>query len=329
MALTPDGPVSDLGPIAITDRVSLGPRGPEVTRLGLGCAPLGNLYSALTDDDALATVAAAWDAGVRYFDTAPLYGHGLSERRLGAALAGRPRHEFVVSTKVGRLIRPAAGPVDTIFSVPHDVEPVWDFSRDGVLRSIAESLERLGLDRIDVAFVHDPDDHEAQALDETFPALCALRDEGVIGAVGVGMNQWEMPLRFLDRVDLDVVLLAGRCTLLDRSGLDSLLPACAARSVGVVLGGVFNSGVLAAPDPRSATYDYASAGPDVLSAVERLRAICARHDTTLPAAALQFALRAPGATAVVVGARHPDEIRADIAWATTSIPHDFWTDLPS
>lgn len=314
------------GPDEIIARVAVS-GAVEVTRLGLGCAPLGNLYTAISDADARATVDAAWDAGVRLFDAAPLYGHGLSERRLGAALAGRPRDEFVVSTKVGRLLRPASGPVDTIFVVPTDVEPVWDFSRDGVLRSIEESLERLGLDRLDIVYVHDPDDHEADALDHAIPTLCALRDEGVIGAVGVGMNQWEMPLRFVERTDLDVVLLAGRWTLLDRSAGEQFLPACVERGVAVVAGGVFNSGVLAAAAPADGTFDYAPASEGVVAEVGRLRDVCAAHGVELPAAALQFVLRSAGITAVVVGARSAAEITADVAWAASVLPPELWTAL--
>ena len=235
-------------------RRRLGRRGPEVTRLGLGGAPLGNMFTTVADDDAQATVDAAWDAGIRYFDTAPFYGHGLAEQRLGAALAGRPRDEYVISTKVGRVLVPSTGADTSIFKIEPDLAAVFDYSRDGVLRSFEASLARLGLDRVDVVLVHDPDSHEDDALAGAFPALLALRDQGVVGAIGAGMNQSAMLQRFVERVDLDCVLLAGRYTLLDRSGAE-LLDRCAERSVGVIIGGVFNSGVLAQPDP-SATYDY-------------------------------------------------------------------------
>ena len=299
-----------------------------VTRLGLGCAPLGNLFSAISDDDATATVDAAWDAGVRLFDTAPLYGNGLSERRLGAALTTRPRDEFVLSTKVGRLLRepPPGTALDTIFVDVPNLDPVFAYSRDAVLRSIDESLTRLGLDRIDIVHVHDPDDHEHEALTGAFPTLIELRDQGVIGAVGCGMNQWQMLDRFVERVDLDCVLLAGRYSLLDRSGAEVLLPHCAERGVGVVLGGVFNSGLLADPH-HNTTYDYVSA-PDAL--VVRARAMaqaCGERGVSLTAAALQFALRHPAVSAVVVGARSADEVRADAAAATAPIPDDLWDTL--
>lgn len=309
----------------VIETAPLGARGVEVTRLGLGCAPLGNLFEAMTDADAAATVTAAWDAGIRFFDTAPLYGHGLSERRLGESLRAYPRDEFVVSSKVGRLLRPDADFDPGIFRIPRGLAPVFDYSADGVRRSIEESLDRLGLDRLDVVLVHDPDDHEQAALDGAFPALLALRDEGVVRAVGAGMNQAEMLDRFVDRVDLDCVLLAGRYTLLDDSG-DALLRRCAARDVGVMIGGVFNSGILAGPDRRP-TFDYAPADQRILERVDALRATCARYDVALPAAGLQFALRNPAVGSVVVGAADRHEVRADVEWAGVPIPPELWTEL--
>jgi D-threo-aldose 1-dehydrogenase len=297
-----------------------------VTALGLGCAPLGNLYSAVSDDDAQHTVDAAWAAGLRFFDTAPLYGNGLSETRIGAALRARPRDEYVLASKVGRLLREPFGERSpTIFAGVPPLEPVFDFSRDGVLRSIAESLQRIGTDRLDVVHVHDPDDHEQDALDGAFPALIELRDQGVIGAVGCGMNQWEMLDRFVERVDLDCVLLAGRWTLLDRSG-EQLLPHCLDRSVGVVIGGVFNSGLLADPD-GSPVYDYAAAPADLIARAEAMRATCAGHGVTLVAAAIQFALRHPAVSSVVVGARTPAEIIADAAAVDVHLPDALWSEL--
>lgn len=306
----------------------LGSRGSAVTSLGLGCAPLGNLFTAVSDDDAAATVDAAWDAGVRFFDTAPLYGNGLSERRLGAALAKRPRDEFVLSTKVGRLLRepPPGTLLDTIFVDAPNLDPVFAYSRDAVLRSIDESLTRLGLDRIDVVHVHDPDDHEHEALTGAFPTLIELRDQGVIGAVGCGMNQWQMLDRFVDRVDLDCVLLAGRYSLLDRSGADVLLPHCAARGVGVVVGGVFNSGLLADPE-HNTTYDYASAPAALVARARAMAQACGERGVSLTAAALQFALRHPAVSAVVVGARSAAEVRADVVAAAAPIPDDLWDTL--
>lgn len=308
-------------------RRALGSRGPDVTRVGLGCAPIGNLYSAVSDGDAAATVDAAWDAGIRFFDTAPLYGHGLSEQRLGRALSGRPRDSYVLATKVGRLLVPTTDPMSgTVFAEIPPVEPVFDFSSDAVLRSIDASLERLGVDRLDVVHVHDPDDHEHDALNGAFPTLVRLRNEGVIGAVGCGMNQVAMLERFVERVDLDCILLAGRFTLLDRRGADHLLLSCLERRVGVIIGGVFNSGILAAPSP-DATFDYERASADITRRVAAMQQACARRNVRLPAAAIQFALSHPAVTSVVVGARTPTEIIDDVADASTPIDDDVWSSL--
>lgn len=311
----------------MTETRQLGERGPAVTAVGLGCAPLGNLFAAVADDDAERTVDGAWDAGVRFFDTAPLYGNGLSERRLGVALRTRTRDDYVLASKVGRLLRPSVGQTSpTIFAAAPRFEPVFDFSRDGVMRSIAGSLERLGTDRLDVVHVHDPDDHELAALDGAFPALIELREQGVVGAVGCGMNQWEMLDRFVERVDLDCVLLAGRWTLLDCSGGRQLLPRCLDRHVGVVIGGVFNSGLLADPD-GSPMYDYAAAPPDLVARAAAMRDACARHGVTLVAAAIQFALRHPAVTSVLVGARTAAEITADVAAVDVHVPDELWSEL--
>jgi D-threo-aldose 1-dehydrogenase len=303
----------------------LGAGGIEVTRLGLGCAPFGNLFREISDEAATATVDAAWDVGIRVFDTAPLYGHGLAERRLGQALRAYPRDAYVLSSKVGRVLRPDATFDPGIFRVPRGQAPQADYSADGVRRSLDESLERLGVDQIDIVLVHDPDDHEEQARTEAFPALLALRDEGVIRAVGAGMNQSGMLERFVADLDLDCVLLAGRYSLLDRSGA-ALLDACATRGIGVLLGGVFNSGVLADGD-RAPTFDYAPAAATVVERTTALREACGRHGVPLPAAALRFALDHPAVSAVVVGAASADEIRADAAWATVPIPPDLGAEL--
>jgi len=298
-----------------------------LSRLGLGCAPLGNLYSSITDDEATATVDAAWEAGVRLFDTAPLYGNGLSESRLGRALSGRPRDEYTLSTKVGRILVDATDDQSaSIFVDAPALEPVFAYSRDDTMRSIEQSLERLGVDRLDVVHVHDPDDHEDVALRGAFPALLRLRDQGVIGSVGCGMNQWQMLLRLVERVDLDCILLAGRYTLLDRSGADRLLPRCKERGVDVFLGGVFNSGILADPD-GGATYDYAAASPELTARAHAMRAACDVHGVHLAAAALQFALAHPAVTAVLVGARSAGEIRADLSGLEVAIPDELWSEL--
>jgi D-threo-aldose 1-dehydrogenase len=300
----------------------------DVGRLALGCAPLGNLFSEVGDDAAAATVDAAWERGVRLFDTAPLYGHGLSEARLGAALAGRPREEYLVATKVGRLLVPDGGtaPPPTIFSRTPPVHPVFDFTADGVLRSVEASLERLGLDRVDLLHVHDPDDHLDDAERGAFPALLRLRDEGVVRAIGLGTNHAEVAARFVGRVDLDWLLLAGRCTLLDRSGPAVVFDACAEHGVRVLAAGVFNSGVLAAPGP-DATFHYAPAPPEVLARVEALAGTCASFGVPLAAAALQLPFRYPAVDAVLVGARTPAEVHEDADLLELDLPAELWAAL--
>lgn len=297
-------------------------------RLGLGTAPLGNLFTAVSEADAAATVHAAWVSGVRTFDTAPQYGHGLAEARLGRALARYPRNEYILSSKVGRvLVAPlldAARPPSSFVDIPA-VDPVFDYSRDGVMRSLAESLTRLGVDRLDVVHVHDPDQHEAEALATAFPTLIELRDQGVIGAVGCGMNQVEMLARFVERVDLDCILLAGRYTLLDRTGA-ALVDECARRGVQVIAGGVFNSGLLATP-VEGATFDYTAAAPHLVAAAQRLQSVCAEFGVPLPAAALQFVLQHPAVTCALVGARSAQEIAADAAFADLPIHPGLWSAL--
>ncbi|MFI6387800.1 aldo/keto reductase [Nonomuraea sp. NPDC050540] len=291
---------------------------------GLGGAPLGNLFTAVTDEQARATVDAAWEAGVRLFDTAPHYGLGLSERRLGAALAGRDG--YVLSTKVGRRLVPA-DPVrdDEGFDVVAAERRVWDFSRDGVRRSLEESLVRLGLDHVDVALIHDPDAHAGQALAEAYPALEELRAQGVVKAIGLGMNQWQVPARFVRDTDIDVVMLAGRYTLLDRSGLP-LLEACAAKGVKVLAAGVFNSGMLATDEPGG-TFDYQPASAPLLERARLLAEVCRRHGVTLPQAAMAFPARHPAVATVVLGARSADEVRRNAALWAEPVPEELWAEL--
>ncbi|MFC1421078.1 aldo/keto reductase [Streptacidiphilus cavernicola] len=303
-----------------------------VTELGLGTAPLAGLFTPVGADEAAACVDAAWESGIRYFDTAPHYGIGLSERRLGAALRGRPRDSYTLSTKVGRLLEPVAEPTgDDLangFAVPATHRRVWDFSADGVRRSIDDSLARLGLDRIDIVYLHDPDDHGPQALAEAYPALEQLRAEGVVRAIGAGMNQSAMLTRFVRETDVDVVLLAGRYTLLDQDGLTELLPEAQRRGVGVVVGGAFNSGLLADPRP-GATFDYTAAPDALLARALRIKAVCERHGVPLRAAALRFPLDHPAVRGVLVGARSAAEV-ADAATMTAHrIPPELWSELGS
>ena len=291
----------------------------ELGRLGLGTAPIGGLYQAVDDETARAVVDRAWELGMRYFDTAPRYGAGLAERRLGAALGGRPRDEFVVSTKVGRLLRPGRSE----WGGAPELVDYFDFSSDATLRSLEESLGRLGLDRVDIAFVHDPDDYFDEALAGSFRALAGLRDEGVVRAIGVGANQPAVLCRFAREADPDCFLVAGRFTALDRTAEVELLPLCEERGIAVIAGGVFNSGVIAG----GTTFDYEAAPPEIVARVERLRELCGRHDVPLPAAAMQFPLRHPAVATVLVGCRTPAEVAEDVRLAQLQLPDDLWAEL--
>ncbi|MDF2735402.1 MAG: L-fuco-beta-pyranose dehydrogenase [Chloroflexota bacterium] len=327
-------------PIDSTERAPLGRTGLVVTRLGFGGASIGGLFSAVTDEDAIRTVRHAWDLGVRSFDTAPLYGYGASERRMGAALRDRPRDAFVLSTKVGRLVREAAtippgtdidrqmidGREDAFYVRDRPVRLVFDYSADGVRRSLEESLERLGLDRIEIAFIHDPDDHWPTAIGEAWPALERLRSEGVVRAVGAGMNQSAMLARFARETDMDVLLVANRYTLLDQGALDELLPVCVERDIAVLVGGVMNSGVLADPRPGS-RFDYAPAPPEILERARRLGDVCARHGVPLRAAAMQFPLAHPAVVSLVAGVRTPAHLDEYPAMLAHPISPDLWAEL--
>ena len=304
----------------------------RVSELGFGAAPIGNLTRPTPPDVAAAAVEAAWDLGVRYFDTAPHYGLGLSERRLGRALAVHPRGEYVVSTKVGRLLVANDDPTGSDlpiggFAVTDDLRRELDYSADGVRRSLDASLERLGLDRIDIVLVHDPDDFVDQVIAETIPALIRLRDEGVVGAVGVGMNQWQAPLRMVEQTDLDTVMVAGRWTLIDR-GARPLLDACADRGIGILAAAPYNSGLLANDRPApGAFFDYAPASAELVARANDLADGCARFDVTLPTAAIQFPLRHPAVASVVSGLRSPEHVQAAADRLATPIPHELWTRL--
>jgi len=308
-------------------RVPFGRTRLRVTQLGLGSAPLGGMFKAVTEDEVHRVVDAAWSAGIRFFDTAPLYGHGLAEQRMGDVLRTKPRDEFVLATKVGRLLRAGAPPEpgQAFVGVP-PVNPVFDFSYDGVMRSVDESLARLGLDRIDILHIHDPDDHYEEALHGAYRALDTLRSEGAISAVGAGMNQAEMLARLARDANFDCFLLAGRYTLLDRIGDQELLPLCVDRGIAVVAGGVFNSGILA--DPESDThYNYRPAPPELIRRALELKAICERHGVNLKAAALQFPLRHPAIPVVLTGPRSVAELEENIRMFETPIPDDLWKEL--
>jgi D-threo-aldose 1-dehydrogenase len=291
----------------------LGRSGVEVTRLSFGGGPIGDLFRQVGDGEAHDAVEAAWQVGIRYFDTAPLYGLGSSERRLGTALSGRPRGDYVLSTKVGRLL--------------DGTDWSWDFTADGVHRSLEGSLARLGTDRVDVVYLHDPDDHVEEAVGTAYPALHALRQQGVIGAIGVGVNRSEVAQVFVERCQLDCVLLAGRYTLLDRSAATHLLPACLARDVSVVLGGVFNSGVLADPDHPDARFDYRPVPDDVRARAQAMAQACRDHDLPLTAPALQLGTRHPAVASVLVGCHSRQQVEANAAHFRTRVPDSVWAQL--
>ncbi|WP_348789974.1 aldo/keto reductase [Leifsonia sp. NPDC080035] len=311
----------------MTPALQLGP-------IGYGTAALGNLHDARPDDVWPAIVPAAREAGIRYFDTAPHYGLGLAEERLGEGLRALPRDEFVLSTKVGRIIEPnpdhRAGGTDiaNLFDVPSTRRRRFDYSRDGVLRSVEDSLNRLGLDRIDILFVHDPDEHEREALDGAFPALEELRSQGVIRSYGAGMNQSAMLTRFVRETDLDIVMCAGRYTLLDGAAAADLLPAAEERGVSVVVAAVFNSGILATDRPRAdATFDYGAAPAALIERAGRIADIAAGYGATVPQLAVQFPLRHPAVSTVVLGAETPQQIERNARLAEPAVPDDLWAEL--
>ncbi len=311
---------------------ALGRGGLRVGPLGFGAAVIGNLYTALDTDSAMATVHTALAHGIRYFDTAPHYGLGLSEERLGAGIADVDRAQLLISTKVGRLLVDNPDGVnqrDTeLFDVPASKRRVYDYSRDGVLRSLESSLERLGTDHVDILFVHDPDDHYEEALRGAFPALEELRGQGVIRSYGAGMNSPDMLADFVRDTDLDVVMLAGRYTLLDQGALAELLPLCEQRGVSVVAAGVFNSGMLAVDRPAAgATYDYAPAAEEILARANRIADVCERHGATLPQAAAQFPLNHPAVATVVLGARTAAEVTRNATLFDTPVPLECWQEL--
>jgi D-threo-aldose 1-dehydrogenase len=311
-------------------------------KLGLGGAPLGNLFAPIDDGGAIDLVRHAFDRGVRHFDTAPHYGSGLSEHRMGAALRGVPRDDYVLSTKVGRLLAPDP-------NAPHDqhgyvdVLPFvqrWDYSFDGTQRSIEDSLQRLGLARIDYVFIHDVarDAHgDAQpqrfreAMDGAVPALARLKAEGTIAGFGLGVNEWQVCADALAHTDLDVLLLAGRYTLLDQTALPELLPLCVKRRTRVVVGGPFNSGILATgtrpADGRTVYFNYAPAPPDIIARAAAIESLCASHGVPLKAAALQFPRAHPAVACVLAGARTTSELDENLALAAYSIPDVFWRAL--
>ncbi|MER8762926.1 MULTISPECIES: aldo/keto reductase [unclassified Mesorhizobium] len=321
------------------DRIGNG--GITFTELGFGTAPLGNLYRAVSDEDANATLEAAWRVGCRYFDTAPLYGLGLAETRLNPFLRSKKRDDYVLSSKVGRIMR-ACPPkqrtgIGKFFDTPSRRE-VYDYSYDGVMRSFEASLERLGVDRIDILFVHDVDifthgSNEAsdqriqEFMSSGYYGLLALRDQGVIKAFGGGINEWQVAQTLAERGDFDLFLLAGRYTLLEQEALQSFLPLCQQRGIGIVLGGPYNSGILATGPKPGAYYNYSEAPQDIIDRVTRIEAVCKRHGVRLIEAALQFPLLHPSVVSVIPGGQRPGEVESNRSLLDAKLPSALWTDL--
>ncbi len=307
---------------------SIARRNLAVSVLGFGGASIGSLYRSTSDEEATAAVEQAWAGGIRYFDTAPHYGLGLSERRLGEALRGKDRERYVLSTKVGRLLVPNPTPTGSDlaaggFAVPDDLMRQYNYSRDGVLRSLEGSLKRLGVDRIDVVYIHDPENHMDDAISLAAPTLCELRDEGVIGAIGAGMNYVAPLRRFVAETDVDVLMVAGRWTLLDRAAAP-LLAECADRNVAVVAAAPFNSGLLSRPWPAGGKFDYADAPAETVAQAQRLATLCTQGGVELPAAAIQFPLRHPAVVSVVSGMRSPAQVTDALSRFSAVIPDTVW-----
>jgi D-threo-aldose 1-dehydrogenase len=318
----------------------LGKSGLAVTQLGFGGAPLGNMYRAFPDAQAEATVRAAYDAGIRLFDTAPLYGFGLSEHRIGAALRDKPREGFVLSTKVGRLLEPRHP--DTLdhgqFEGSLPFAEVYDYGYDGIMRSIEHSLHRLGTYRIDILLVHDLDvwthGSEQARVDRVeafmaggYLAMEQLRQEGTVKAIGAGVNETAACLDLAERGDFDCFLLAGRYTLLEQAPLDTFLPLCERRHIALLIGGAYNTGILATGAIEGAYFQYAPAPPEIMERVRRIEAVCARRGVRLATAALQFPLGHPAVASVAVGMRAPAEVATNVEVFAPDVPADFWAEL--
>ena len=303
--------------------------GVEISRLSLGTAAIGGLYTSVSDEDCTETILTAVDNGINFIDTAPHYGKGTSERRIGRALAGRDRSTFVISTKIGRLLVPSTTDIDDFFmDADNTVERKFDFSASGVRQSLEGSLERLGMDSVEVLFIHDPDENADAAIIEAYPELDRMRSEGIIKAIGVGMNQCETPTRVIKETDIDMVLIAGRYSLLDQRALIELLPTALERNVDIIAAGVFNSGILANP-VKGATYDYVPASDELLAKAVRIREVLDGHQVSLTSAALQFPLRHPAVKSVLVGCRSAAEVKSNIDAFNMPIENKVWDDLVS
>jgi D-threo-aldose 1-dehydrogenase len=328
----------DATPRSALPRRVLGRTRLQVSVLGFGTAPLGDLYVQLDDDTAIDTVQRAVDLGINLLDTSPLYGNGLAEHRCGTALRRVPRQDIVVCTKVGRWMDPFSGRGDGsgfVGGLPH--RAVVDYSYDGTMRSVEQSLLRLGTDRLDLLLIHDVDvwTHGRDAIDERFReamagayvALDRLRGEGVVAGIGIGVNEAEMCVRFAQAGSFDTMLLAGRYSLLEQPALAEFLPLAQRQGIGVLLGGVFNSGILATGAVTGAKYNYRDAPPDILAKVALIERVCAAHGVALPTAALHFALGHPAVASVVLGAQSPREVERNVDALTRTVPAALWADL--
>ncbi|MEO6300520.1 MAG: aldo/keto reductase [Paracoccaceae bacterium] len=312
----------------------------NVTAFGFGTAPVGNIFREINESTSDAMFQASWDAGVRYYDTAPMYGHGLSELRTGQSLRWKNRDDYVLSSKVGRILKPAkreainyAPWVNAGAFTSH-----FDYSYDGTMRSFEDSLQRMGVERMDICFIHDIDVFTRganqpavfkEAMDGCYRALCDLRDQGAVKAIGVGVNEWEVCHAALQQGDFDCFLLAGRYTLLEQDSLDAFLPLCEARGAAVVIGGGFNSGILATGAKPGAKYNYAPAPATIMDKVAKIEAVCAAYDVPLPAAALQFVVARPAIPSFIGGTRTVEQLQQNLAWFSYPIPPAFWAELKS
>ena len=310
----------------------------EVSAFGFGTAPIGNIFREIDEGTSDAMIQRAWSAGVRYFDTAPMYGHGLSELRTGHSLRWENRDDFDLSSKVGRVLKPAR---------KQDIDYApwtnagrftmhFDYSYDGIMRSFEDSLQRMNLERMDICFIHDIDvftrgveqpEVFEQAMDGAWKALSKLKEEGVVKAIGVGVNEWEVCHAALERRDFDCFLLAGRYTLLEQDALDTFLPLCEERNAAVVVGGGFNSGILATGAKEGAKYNYAPAPADIMEKVRKIEAVCAEYNVPLPAAALQFVVAHPAVPTFMAGTRTVQQLEQNLEWFSLDIPSQFWADL--
>lgn len=313
------------------EKVAIGKTDLKVTRLGFGSVPLGGLYDDPTEDIAGATVRRTLQLGINYFDTAPIYGFGKAETRLGRELAKCDRASIVVATKVGYTLVPDEGPKDSKvfhrFVNTPPLRPIFDYSYDGIMRTFAGSLQRLNLSRVDILNIHDPDHNWEDAIKVAYPAVHKLRSQGVVRAIGVGMCQAEMLVRFAREGDFDCFLLAGRYTLIDHTGLRELLPICEQKRISIIIGGPYNSGILATGAKPGATYDYVEATPAVMEHVAAIERVCERHNVPLKAAALQFPMAHPAVGAIIPGARSQAEVDENFSLLSMEIPNDFWEEL--